>query len=75
MTAYSMESDIEKMPKIKADLLPSNYKVVFVRLDKGYFKEDSFQYLEEEGIRYVAVSKNTQPLRRLCQKKCHETNV
>ncbi|GAI06489.1 unnamed protein product, partial [marine sediment metagenome] len=45
-------------------LLPSNYKVVFVRLDKGYFGEDTFQYLEEEGIRYVAASKNTAPLRR-----------
>jgi len=45
-------------------LLPSNYKVVFVRLDKGYFGEDTFQYLEEEGIRYVAASKNTQPLRK-----------
>jgi len=38
------------MKQIKADLLPSNYKAVFVRLDKGYFGEDTFQYLEEEGI-------------------------
>jgi len=45
-------------------LLPSNYKVVFVRLDKGYFGENTFQYLEEEGIRYVAASKNTHPLRK-----------
>jgi len=45
-------------------LLPSNYKIVFVRLDKGYFGEDTFQYLEEKGIRYVAASKNTQPLRK-----------
>ncbi len=52
------------MKQIKADLLPSNYKVVFVRLDKGYFGENTFQYLEEEGIRYVAASKNTAPLRR-----------
>jgi len=45
-------------------LLPSNYKVVFVRLDKGYFGENTFQYLEEDGIRYVAASKNTGPLRK-----------
>ena len=45
-------------------LLPSNYKVVFVRLDKGYFGENTFEYLEEEGIRYVVASKNTGPLRR-----------
>ena len=45
-------------------LLPSNYKIVFVRLDKGYFGENTFQYLEEEGIRYVAASKNTGPLRK-----------
>ena len=45
-------------------LLPSNYKVVFVRLDKGYFGENTFQYLEQEGIRYVAASKNTRPLRK-----------
>jgi len=45
-------------------LLPSNYKVVFVRLDKGYFGENTFQYLEEGGIRYVAASKNTHPLRK-----------
>ena len=45
-------------------LLPSNYKVVFVRLDKGYFGENTFEYLEKEGIRYVAASKNTRPLRK-----------
>ncbi len=45
-------------------LLPSNYKVVFVRLDKGYFGENTFEYLEKEDIRYVAASKNTQPLRK-----------
>jgi len=45
-------------------LLPSNYKVVFVRLDKGYFGENTFEYLEKEGIRYVAASKNTAPLRK-----------
>jgi len=45
-------------------LLPSNYKVVFVRLDKGYFGENTFEYLEEEGIRYVVASKNTGPLRK-----------
>ncbi|MCD6472181.1 transposase [Candidatus Aerophobetes bacterium] len=46
-------------------LLPKNYKVVFVRLDKGYFGEDTFEYLEEKGIRYVAASKNTHPLRKI----------
>ncbi len=45
-------------------LLPLNYKVVFVRLDKGYFGENTFEYLEEEGIRYVTASKNTGPLRK-----------
>ena len=46
-------------------LLPPNYKVTFLRLDKGYFGEDTFEYLEEKGKRYVAAAKNTVPLRRI----------
>ena len=45
--------------------LPPNYKVVFVRLDKGYFGENTFEYLEGKKIRYLAAAKNTGPLRRL----------
>jgi len=39
--------------------------VVFVRLDKGYFGEDTFEYLEKTGIRYIAAAKNTRPLREI----------
>jgi len=53
-------------------LLPKNYKVVFVRLDKGYFGEDTFEYLEEKGIRYVAASKNTRPLRKVASSLLEE---
>lgn len=35
-----------------------------MRLDKGYFGENTFHYLEEKSIRYVAASKNTRPLRK-----------
>lgn len=30
-------------------LLPQNYKVAFLRIDKGYFGEDTFEYLEKRG--------------------------
>lgn len=46
-------------------LLPSNYKVVFLRLDKGFFGEDTFEYLEKQGKRYVAAAKNTKPLSKI----------
>ena len=46
-------------------LLPSNYKVVFLRLDKGYFGENTFEYLEGKEIRYIAAAKNTEPLRKI----------
>jgi len=46
-------------------LLPSNYRVSFLRLDKGFFGEDTFWYLEEKGKRYVAAGKNTNPLRKI----------
>ena len=45
-------------------LLPPNYDVVFLRLDKGYFGENTFKYLEEKGKRYIAAAKNTAPLRK-----------
>lgn len=44
-------------------LLPKNYKVVFLRLDKGFFGENTFEYLEEKGGRHIAVAKNNAPLR------------
>ena len=46
-------------------ILPSNYNVAFVRLDKGFFGENTFEYLEEKGKRYVAAAKNTNPLRKI----------
>jgi len=30
-------------------LLPQNYKVIFLRIDKGYFREGTFGYLEKRG--------------------------
>jgi len=46
-------------------LLPSNYKVVFLRMDKGYFGENTFEYLEGRKTRYIAAAKNTNPLRKI----------
>lgn len=46
-------------------LLPPSYKVSFLRLDKSFFGEDTFWYLEEKGERYVAYAKNTKPLRKI----------
>ncbi len=46
-------------------LMPPNYNVAFVRLDKGFFGENTFEYLEGKGKRYVAAAKNTNPLRKI----------
>jgi len=46
-------------------LLPPNYKVVFLRIDKGYFGENTFEYLEERKTGYIAAAKNTNPLRKI----------
>lgn len=57
------KTNFEEFFKKTIFLLPKNYKVVFVRLDKGYFGENTFEYLEERGIKYIAAAKNTAPLR------------
>ena len=51
--------------KNSLSLLPPNYKVSFLRLDKGFFGEDTFEYLEKQDKRYVAAAKNTKPLRKI----------
>ena len=45
--------------------LPKNYEVVFLRIDKGYFGENTFEYLEKRGMGYIGAAKNTAPLRKI----------
>lgn len=39
--------------------------MALVRLDKGYFGENTFEYLEEKGIRYIVAARNTASLREI----------
>ena len=45
--------------------VPKNYEVIFLRIDKGYFGENTFEYLEKRGMGYIGAAKNTAPLRKI----------
>ena len=47
--------------------LPSNYKLRFVRVDKGFFDQKIFSYLEEQGIKYVCSAKASSDLLALAR--------
>ena len=47
--------------------LPTNYKVRFVRMDKGFFDQKAFSYLEEQGVKYVCAAKITSDLLALAR--------
>ena len=48
-------------------VLPSNYKPTFVRIDKGFFSKDIFEYLEAKGLKYICAAKATAELKALAR--------
>ena len=55
-------TDFESFFKKTEASLPPNYRITFVRIDKGFFDQKLFAFLERQDIKYVAASKATHNL-------------
>lgn len=55
-------TDFERFFQYVREQLPSNYRIVFSRLDKGYFSDEVFNLFENNHIYYVAAAKEYQDL-------------
>ena len=60
-------TDFEKFFQYVQKQLPSNYRIVFSRLDKGYFSDDIFNLFENNHIYYVGAAKAYQDLLQLAR--------
>ncbi|MFQ6094162.1 MAG: IS1380 family transposase [bacterium] len=60
-------TDFESFFESTLAMLPPNYRPTFVRIDKGFFSEELFDYLEAREIRYICAAKATPDLKALAR--------